>query len=96
MPSNPYAWVSTMRSRTRPGMVICWVDDRAGAWRALHSYRACRNFSKSSLARNRLSFVSGASSRARAFSFISRSNTCPHTGAMPDEVSSHGEVSDNP
>ena len=61
-----------MRSRTTPTMTVYLIDERAGAWRALHSYRVCRNFIKSSLARNRLSLMTGASSLANAFFFISK------------------------
>ena len=55
-----------------PSMAVRSVDGRTGAWCALHSYRVCRNLISSSPARKRLSLMSRASSRASAFSFISR------------------------
>ena len=55
-----------------PSMAVRAVDGRTGAWCALHSYRVCKNLISSSPARKRLSLMSGASSRASAFSFISR------------------------
>ncbi len=42
------------------GTAVRWVGRRARARGALHSYRLCRNFIRSSLARKRLSLMSGA------------------------------------
>jgi len=61
-----------MRRSAAPGTALHYVDSRSRGRGALHSYRACRNFIKSSPARKRLSLMSGASTRASAFSLISR------------------------
>ena len=71
--TDPYAQVATMRR--------WWDVDRAGPYggvrsgpaKSLHSYSVCRNRMSESGALYRRILVSGASSRASAFSFIARS-----------------------
>ena len=61
-----------MRRSARAGTAFPFVNDRALGRDALHSYSVRRNVIRSSVARKRLSLMSGASSRPSAFSFISR------------------------
>ena len=70
---DPYAQVATMRrwsdaSRTGPS-----GGELSGPAKSAHSYSVCRNRMSESGARYRRILISGASSRARARSFIARS-----------------------
>ena len=70
---DPYAQIETMHR--------CHEIDGADPYgagcsrpaRSAHSYIVCRNRMSESGARNRRNLVLGASSRAKAFSFIARS-----------------------
>jgi hypothetical protein len=70
---DPYVQVETMRRWSDTEGTDPYDGERSGPVKSAHSYSACRNRISESGALYRRILVSGASSRASAFSFIARS-----------------------
>ena len=71
--SDPYAQVATMRRCSDVDVAGPYGSEGSGLLKSAHSYSVCRNRMSESGARYRRILVSGASSRASAFSFMTRS-----------------------